>query len=104
MEITMRGLWTLIHGMGFGALYLLACSGAIFELYRISFPRAAGSSNFDGTRFLRIYLFAMVILAWAAVLSGAYVIYPWYRAFPLKAGADLSWFPQVFLKSSPATI
>ena len=34
MEITARGLWTLIHGMGFGALYLLACSGAIVELYR----------------------------------------------------------------------
>jgi hypothetical protein len=31
MEITVRGLWTLIHGMGFGALYLLACSGALVE-------------------------------------------------------------------------
>ena len=29
MEITTRALWTLIHGMGFGALYLLACSGAL---------------------------------------------------------------------------
>jgi len=34
MEITARSLWTLIHGMGFGALYLLACSGALVELYR----------------------------------------------------------------------
>jgi hypothetical protein len=33
MEITARGLWTLIHGMGFGALYLLAFSGALAELY-----------------------------------------------------------------------
>jgi len=29
MEITVRSLFTLMHGMGFGALYLLACSGAI---------------------------------------------------------------------------
>ncbi len=36
MEITVRGLWTLIHGMGFGALYLLACSGALVELYRFT--------------------------------------------------------------------
>ena len=36
MEITLRGLWTLIHGMGFGALYLLACSGALIELYRFT--------------------------------------------------------------------
>ncbi|HEY5330060.1 MAG TPA: hypothetical protein VIJ79_09265 [Acidobacteriaceae bacterium] len=104
MEITMRGLWTLIHGMGFGALYLLACSGAIFELYRTSFPGAAGPSNLDGTRFLRIYLFAMVVLAWAAVFTGAYAIYPWYRAVAPAGTADLSGFPQLLLKSSPATI
>src|ERR1017187_8400053 len=34
MESTTRGLWTLIHGMGFGGLSLLACSGAIVELWR----------------------------------------------------------------------
>lgn len=28
MEITVRGVWTLIHDMGFGGLCLLACSGA----------------------------------------------------------------------------
>ena len=43
MEITVRGLWTLIHGMGFGALYLLAFSGALVELYR--FTTASASSN-----------------------------------------------------------
>jgi len=36
MEITARGLWTLLHGMGFGALYLLACSGALIEIYRFT--------------------------------------------------------------------
>ena len=41
MEITARGLWTMIHGMGFGALYLLACSGAIVELWRHYSPSAA---------------------------------------------------------------
>jgi hypothetical protein len=33
MEITTRSLWTLIHGMGFGALYLLASSGAIVRSF-----------------------------------------------------------------------
>ena len=36
MEITARSLWTMIHGMGFGALYLLACSGALVELRRFT--------------------------------------------------------------------
>ena len=34
MEITTRSLLTLIHGMGFGALYPMACSGALVELHR----------------------------------------------------------------------
>src|SRR6202789_1079543 len=38
MEITTRELWTLVHGMGFGALYLLACSGALVGLWRMTRP------------------------------------------------------------------
>jgi hypothetical protein len=37
------------------------------------------------------------------VLSGAYVIYPWYRAVPPAATADLAAFPQRLLLSSPST-
>jgi hypothetical protein len=36
MEITARALWTLVYGLGFGALYLLACSGALVALYRFT--------------------------------------------------------------------
>jgi hypothetical protein len=53
---------------------------------------------------MRIYLITMVVLAWAAVLSGAYAIYPWYRAAPPPGTVDLSMFPQRLLMSSPATI
>ena len=45
MEITTRSLWTLIHGMGFGALYLLAGSGAIVALYRRSFNRTFAAES-----------------------------------------------------------
>jgi hypothetical protein len=36
MEITVRDLITVLHGMGFGALFMLAFSGALAEPYRIS--------------------------------------------------------------------
>jgi hypothetical protein len=36
MEITVRDLVTMLHGMGFGALFMLAFSGAFAELYRMS--------------------------------------------------------------------
>ena len=109
MEITVRSLWTLIHGMGFGALYLLASSGAIVELYRFTTSSTAPESKSPACKpghelFLKIYLLTMVVLAWAAVLTGAYVIYPWYRAAPPPGTVDLSTFPQRLLMSSPSTI
>ena len=103
MEITTRGLWTLIHGMGFGALYLLACSGALVELYRFTSSPVSSESTPGHDRFLKVYLIAMVLLAWAAVLTGTYVIYPWYRAVPPPGIADLSMFPQRLLISSSTT-
>jgi len=103
MEITARGLWTLIHGMGFGALYLLACSGALVELYFFTASHQLSPPAPNHERFLKAYLIAMVMLAWFAVLSGTYVIYPWYRAPPPPGAADLSMFPQHLLMSSCTT-
>lgn len=104
MEISARALWTLVHGMGFGALYLLACSGALVELYRFTAASPSPEPTPGQQLFIKIYLLSMVVLAWVAVLTGAYVIYPWYRAAPPPGTTDLSMFPQRLLMSSPATI
>jgi hypothetical protein len=104
MEITARALWTLIHGLGFGALYLLACSGALVQLYHFTTSSASHESTPGQERLLKIYLVSMVVLAWAAVLTGAYVIYPWYRAAPPAGTTDPSMFPQRLLMSSSTTI
>ena len=104
MEITSRSLWTLIHGMGFGALYLLACSGALVELYRRYAPTATHADEWHSDVFLRVYLAVMAALAWIAVLSGAYIVYPWYRAAPPAGTTDLAAFPQRLLMSSPHTL
>jgi hypothetical protein len=103
MEITTRSLWTLIHGMGFGALYLLA-SGALVELYRFTTSSPLSETAAGQERFLKIYLLTMVVLAWAAVLTGAYVIYPWYRAALPPGTTDLAMFPQRLLMSGTSTI
>lgn len=100
MEITYRSLITLFHGMGFGALFLLAFSGAMFELGRADQGNGAAGNQ----RHTQIYLVAMTVLAWLTVLSGAYMIYPWYRAVAPPGTADLAAYPQLFLKSNPNTI
>jgi hypothetical protein len=103
MDITARSLWTMIHGMGFGGLYLLACSGAIVELWRRYSSDDAATVNARDERFLRVYFVAMSVLAWLAVLSGAYIIYPWYRAAAPAGTANLAGFPQRLLLSSRST-
>ena len=45
----------------------------------------------------------MTLLAWLAVLTGAYVIYPWYRAAAPPGTVRLAGFPQVLLQSSAST-
>jgi hypothetical protein len=103
MEISLRDLLTVLHGMGFGALFMLAFSGAIGELYRMTAPGAPYQPSSAEQNMLRLYLAVMVILAWATVISGAYLIYPWYRAVPPAGTADLQAFPQRLLLSSPTT-
>lgn len=103
MEISFRDLMTVFHGMGFGALFMLAFSGAIAELFRMSAPGAPAQPTEREQKLLKLYLSAMVILAWAAVFSGAYLVYPWYRAVPPAGTADLSEYPKFLLTSSPRT-
>lgn len=102
MEITTRALLTLIHGMGFGALYLLACSGALVELWRRYSPAAQTPVTVADESFFRIYLGVMTLLAWFAVLTGAYIIYPWYRAAAPPGTVNLAGYPQLLLLSSPS--
>lgn len=103
MEITTRSLWTLIHGMGFGALYLLAFSGAIVLLYQSSTGNPRGLHGQSGIRALGVYLTAMAASAWLAVLSGTYIVYPWYRAAPSPGATHPADFPRSVLLSSRAT-
>lgn len=94
---------TALHGMGFGALFLLAFSGALIELYRICTPERSSALGVREHKFLSLYLIIMVVLAWCAVLSGAYLVYPWYRAVPPAGITDYAGYPQRLLLSSSTT-
>jgi len=102
MAITFRDAVTALHGMGLGALLLLLFSGAAFGLYATMIAERPWTQA-DGRRVMPAYLAVMAVLAWAAVLAGAYVVYPWYRAHPPAGVADLTAFPRSLLLSSPAT-
>jgi len=94
MEINSHSLWTMVHGMGFGALYLLGCTGLMVALLR--------TSAVDD-KLVRAYFVVMVLLAWFSVLSGAYIVYPWYRVAAPAGTHDLTMYPQLLLRSKPET-
>jgi hypothetical protein len=101
MEITVRDAVTVLHGMGFGAVLLLGFSGAFFAIYSSS---AAGHAWTSRDRALAgYYLVGMALLAWVAVIVGAYVIYPWYRAVPPVGTVDLAGYPKHLLTASAST-
>jgi hypothetical protein len=100
MEVSQRELVTMIHGMLFGGFFLLALFGALVLLLDWNSPCTAPTR--PAPRWQSIYLIAMVIAGWATVLSGAFIIYPWYRAV-VPAGADLALYPKFLLTAHPYT-
>ncbi|MDR3676371.1 MAG: hypothetical protein P4N24_12840 [Acidobacteriota bacterium] len=103
MEISLRALITLIHGMLFGAFFVMATYGLVVELYRSVYAEQPLKLTPQGDSRERLYLICMVGLGWAAVLTGAYVSYPWYRAVPPAGVTDLALYPRFLLKSSAVT-
>lgn len=99
MSVTVRELVTILHGMLFGGSFLFAAFGiSLLLLDWHDHPEDAGPPS----RWRTVFLVSGAVLGWAAVLSGAYVVYPWYRA-PLPAAAPLELFPQALLLANPET-
>lgn len=103
MEITTHDLLSVLHGVGFGALFMLAFSGALAELYRLAAQAEQRTAATKERSLLTFYLLTIVILTWATVFSGAYIIYPWYRAVPPAGATDLSDYPRRLLLASGRT-
>jgi hypothetical protein len=103
MQMSYREIITAMHGMGFGALLLMGLAGVVMQMLRVCFPEKSTPLSKNEQRLLSVYLIAMALIAWAAVLSGAYFVYPWYRAHPPDGAKDLAEFAQRTLVSNPTT-
>ncbi|HET7215994.1 MAG TPA: hypothetical protein VJW77_01035 [Terriglobia bacterium] len=103
MEVSVRALASELHGMFIGGFFLMAVFGVIVELLRSKYARQPSELTTTGQSLKGLYLFATAALGWAAVLLGAYVVYPWYRAIPPAGVASLAGYPQRLLLSRPGT-
>jgi hypothetical protein len=97
LDVTYRELITALHGMLFGGFFLMALSAALILL--LDRPQAPFAKP---PIWQTLFLGNLVVLGWLAVFSGAYIIYPWYRAVA-PAGADLAMYPRFLLTAHAST-
>lgn len=90
MSLTAREWWTVIHGMGLGAAFLLAFAGGLAGLYSLR-PRLITAEGIrERTRRLVLGTWAMAAAAWLTVITGTWIVYPWYREdIPSSAKSQL---------------
>ena len=84
-------------GMLFGAAFLLAFAGGLAGLYSLR-PEWVTVAGLKERMFrLKAGLWSMAAIAWATVVAGTFIVYPWYRAKPPEGATDLSAYPRYFL-------
>jgi hypothetical protein len=103
MQLTLREFVTTMHGMLFGGFFLMALFGVAVEVIRSRYTTAREALTSTGRRLEAAFLVATATLGWLAVLSGTYLVYPWYRVKPPAGIADLTSFPRSFLLAHPNT-
>lgn len=79
MNLTDREFWGLIHGMGAGALFLLAFAGALAGLWSLRPALITETGLVERVRRLKIGTSIMALAAWVTVFTGTWIVYPWYR-------------------------
>lgn len=89
LGITWRAFWLIVH-LGVGALFIHGFFEAVLGL--------RASARFRPMAVVGGWTVALI--AWITVITGTWIVYPWYRAKP-PAGADITNYPQAYLVSSP---
>jgi hypothetical protein len=94
-----HALWTEVHGLLFGTFFLLAAWALLLESVRYlrHTPLPEHMPLWE-----RIYLSAAAACGWLAVITGTFIVYPWYRA-PLAVGDDLRLHPRALLLAHAET-
>lgn len=96
MELGTREAWALIHGMILGAGFLLAFSGGLAGFWSLRPQLLTAEGIVDRTRRLVWGTTGMAGLAWLTVITGTWIVYPWYRE-------DIPTSPRSILKEDPKT-
>ncbi len=103
MVMNSNEVWTAIHGMVFGFIFLLGFSGALYAVYSMKAEWLTAEGLSKTVSNIKIYLWGLAVATWAAVITGAYIVYPRYRATAPSGTTDLTKFPKLLLLANPDT-
>ena len=70
MHLTDKELWTLIHGMGLGALFLMAFGGGVAGLWSMRLRLVTKEGLEERTPRMLIGTTVMAVAAWLTVIVG----------------------------------
>lgn len=79
VELSNREFWGLVHGLVLGSFFLLAFAGGLAGLYSLRGQWLTEEGIVERMRRLAIGFWAMAVAAWATVITGTWIVYPWYR-------------------------
>jgi uncharacterized BrkB/YihY/UPF0761 family membrane protein len=96
MDLSNREFWALVHGVLLGGAFLLAFSGGLAGFYSLRPELVAGEAIHERMRRLTIGTTTMAALVWLTVISGTWIVYPWYRE-------DTAESPRSLLLANPDT-
>lgn len=89
MDLNSRETWTVIHGLVLGTVFLLAFAGGLAGLWslRPGFMTPRGIRE----RMKRLYVgsWVMAVTAILTVVTGTWIVYPWYRVKLSPVGEDV---------------
>ncbi|MBI4055357.1 MAG: hypothetical protein HY402_04400 [Elusimicrobia bacterium] len=85
MSLTWKEFWAVFHGLLLGSAYLLAFAGGLAEFWNLRKRTQTPEGALEAIKRLKIGAWAMAAVCWFTVISGTYLVYPWYRAKGLES-------------------
>lgn len=101
MELSNRETWAALHGMFFGAIFLLAFAGGLAGLWSLRPEWVTVNGLRERMLRLKVGVVTMAVVAWVTVITGTWIVYPWYRAKPPQGVTDLTAYPRSYLLATP---
>ncbi|MGH8906634.1 MAG: hypothetical protein ACRD0K_08980 [Egibacteraceae bacterium] len=102
---TSRQLWLMAH-LGLGVVFIHAFAGGIATLL----PRGTAATRGGHYRpfipsrvkasIRAVSTAGMAVVAWLTVLTGTWIVYPWYHAQPPPGVSDIA-YPESWLSANP---